>query len=788
MAEAAQNQGTRPAPARRWLRRTAAVLVGVPLAAGPLQLPAAPSAQAAPKATGSRSVDVSINSMTPSSPSKSDTVTIKGTVTNDSSSTVTDAHVGLRVGATLNSRSGIDSADRRTGYVPGTDGQEIGGKHTLELRDLPSGITRGFSLSVPAKDLDLKQAGIYQLGVSVSGQTRAQRYEHVLGIERTFLPWQTSAARQKTRLSFMWPLISSPHLSAETGSDAQQTPVFRDDSLTEELAPGGRLQQMVSLGKSLPVTWVVDPDLLAAVSAMAENYKVQQPDGSTVSGKGQAVARQWLSDLQKATDGHEVVALPYGDPDLASLAHRGKDVSGALAHLRPATDLASRTAETMLPGAKLRTDFAWPVDGAIDSSVVDVATSAGAHNVITRNDSLRESGALSYSPTAARPIGGGNRAVVSDARLSTAFEGDLSEAEESTLSRQRFLAQTLMVTMQAPGKQRSIVVAPQRMPTASQARTMAEAVRGLEDERWTEPLDLGDAAKAKPDPRANSRIPSPAAYPRSLRKQELPTEAFREIQRTQGALEGFQVILSRQDRVVTPVGNTIMRGMSTSWRGDADGAAAFRDTVQEYLSGLTQEVRLIQKSTQTLSGRSATIPVTVQNNLVQGVKGMKLVLTSGQPNRLDVGEGQPIRIEGGHSQSVKFDTTAHANGKVWVTARLETEDGTPYGAPMTFQVNVTEITSTVMLVIAGGVLLLVLAGIRMYTQRKRAAARDAAEGSEPVEESAGTSGEPAEATGEEADSEGSGTGAPGSGQQGDVTPDTGPESDDASGTGEKVDR
>ncbi|WP_432092273.1 DUF6049 family protein [Streptomyces sp. bgisy100] len=788
MAEAAQKQGTRPAPARRWLRRTAALLVGVPLVAAPLQLPAAPSAQAAPKATGSRSVDVSINSMTPSSPSKGDTITIKGTVTNDSSSTVTDAHVGLRVGATLNSRSGIDSADRRTGYLPGSDGQEIGGKHTLELRDLPSGITRGFSLSVPAKDLDLKQAGIYQLGVSVSGQTRAQRYEHVLGIERTFLPWQTSATREKTRLSFMWPLISSPHLSAETGSDPQQTPVFRDDSLTEELATGGRLQQMVSLGKSLPVTWVVDPDLLAAVSAMAENYRVEQPDGSTVAGKGQAVARQWLSDLQQATDGHEVVALPYGDPDLASLAHRGKDVSGALAHLKPATDLASQTAGTMLPGAKLRTDFAWPVDGAIDSSVVDVATSAGAHNVITRNDSLRESGALSYSPTAARPIGGGNRAIVSDARLSTAFEGDLSEAEESTLSRQRFLAQTLMVTMQAPGKQRSIVVAPQRMPTASQARTMAEAVRGLEDERWTEPLDLGDAAKAKPDPRANSRIPSPAAYPRSLRKQELPTEAFREIQRTQGALEGFRVILSRQDRVVTPVGNAIMRGMSTSWRGDADGAAAFRDTVQDYLSGLTQEVRLIQKSTQTLSGRSATIPVTVQNNLVQGVKGMKLVLTSGQPNRLDVGEGQPIRIEGGHSQSVKFDTTAHANGKVWVTARLETEDGTPYGAPMTFQVNVTEITSTVMLVIAGGVLLLVLAGIRMYTQRKRAAARDAAEGSEPVEEGAGTSGEPAEATGEEADSDGSGAGAPGSGQQGDVTPDTGPESDDASGTGEKVDR
>ena len=54
---------------------------------------------------------------------------------------------------------------------------------------------------------------------------------------------------------------------------------------------------------------------------------------------------------------------------------------------------------------------------------------------------------------------------------------------------------------------------------------------------------------------------------------------------------------------------------------------------------------------------------------------------------------------------------------------------------VTFDVKVTEITATVMLVIAGGVLLLVLAGFRMYTQRKRAAARPGRRsGSENVDE------------------------------------------------------
>ncbi|MFG2195560.1 DUF6049 family protein [Streptomyces sp. NPDC048639] len=812
MAEAAQFQGTRSAPARQWLRRTVAGLLGAPLLVGLLQIPAASPSQAAPAASTASAVDVSIDSMTPTTPTDDDTLTVKGTVTNKSKSTITDAHVGLRLGQTLDSRSAIDTASQRTGYAYGADGTEVPGKYQAEIDKLPSGITENFSLSIPVEDLDLRGDGIYQLGVSLSGQTPGRSYDQVLGIERTFLPWQPDTADGKTGISYLWPLISTSHLAARTDSDAEQTRTLRDDSLAAEIAPGGRLQQMVSLGKNLPVTWVVDPDLLATVDAMTKNYKIANPDGTTTAGKHQAVAKQWLKDFQEATEDREVVALPFADPDLASLAHRGKDVGGALGQLKSATDLASSTVETVL-GRKPRTDFAWPAEGAIDSSVVDVATSAGAHNVITRSDSLRERGGLPYSPTAARPIGRGNTAVSADARLSTAFRGDLSRAEDSTLAVQQFLAQTLMVTMQAPGKQRSIVVAPQRMPTATQARAMAEAITGLEEERWSQAKDLSDAAKAKPDPGATTQVPGAGAYPRSLRKQELPTEAFRDARTTQSSLDRFQVILSQPDRVVTPVGNAIMREMSNSWRGSARDATNYRRSVQDYLTDLSQSIQLVQKSTQTLSGRSATIPVTVQNNLVQGIEGMKLVLTSGQPNRLEVKQEQAVQIEGGHSQSVKFDTTAHANGTAWVTARLYTKDGMPYGAPMTFRVKVTEITSTVMLVIAGGVLLLVLAGIRMYTQRKRAAARgatdspDSPESSEPGEsphpeqpEEPAPDAESTEESAQESPQEEPPAEAPASQdtepdasdsrpeQQGDATPDTGPESGEASGMGEKVDR
>lgn len=818
MAEAADFQGTSPSPAHRWLRRTGALLAGAPLLAGLVQLPGAGAAQAAEKASVaaagvSSTVDVSVDSLSPSVPTDSDTITVSGSVTNKSKQTVTDAHVGLRVGPSLTGRVAIDDAADRTGFQPGVDPLEIGGKYVEKFSKIPAGGSQRFSISVPVKELDLGSDGVYQLGVSLTGQTAAQPWDQVLGIERTFLPWEPEGTDTRTKTTYLWPLISTVHLRAETGSDAQQTPVFQNEDLAKEIAPGGRLDQLLTLGGNLDVAWVLDPDLLASVDAMTRNYQIQ--DGATTTaGKNQAVAKAWLDKLEKTVAGKEVVALPFADPDLASLAHGGKNLAG-LGHLKDATNVASDTVDTIIH-VKPETDFAWPVDGAIDPSIIDVATSAGADKVIARSDSLRETGGLSYTPNAARPIGGGTTAVVADYRLSTEFQGDMKKASDSTLAVQEFLAQTLALNLQEPNKQRNIVVAPQRMPSVSQAQSMATAVKALQEANWSDAQGLSAAAKAKPDPGATTRVPSGRLYPTSLRNQQLPAEAFETIHDTQTELDTFKAILTDKSRVVTPFGRAIDRGMSTSWRGHENQGHTFREGVKSYLDDLTGLVRLIKKSDAKLSGRSATIPVTVQNNLVQGVHHLVLRLTSNQPTRLKIGDGayyeQRIQVAGEHSQSVKFTTSAKANGPVRVTAQLYTEDGQKYGRSRSFEVKVTEITPTVMLVIGGGVLLLVLAGFRMYTQRKRAAARqaeaereNAPAAGDGVDTGAGeTSGvtavnKDAEATVETVEDterskdgpEEESTAEPGADapeHPSDPTPDTAPESTDPSGTGERVDR
>ncbi|MFH7593868.1 DUF6049 family protein [Streptomyces racemochromogenes] len=752
MAEAAEIQGAASAPARRrWLRRAVVLLSGTPVLAALIYAPA-PAAQAAE----TPSVDVQLTEVSPSAPVKSDTLTIQGTVVNNGRETIKGAHVGLRVGPLVGDRSAIDEIADRKGFRPGTDPAEIDPAFAVKIDSLPSNVGQPFTIKVPVNKLDLGADGVYQLGVSLSGSTDSRPSEQVLGIRRTFLPWQPDPAAKRSSLTYVWPLIATTRVTAETGSDEVQTPVFTDDSLAEELRPGGRLERMVSLGKDLPVTWVIDPDLLATVDAMTKGYRVRGPNGGKpVQGRSKAVAEQWLSALENAVQGKKVVALPFADPDIASLAHHGKDVSGTLGQLRPATDKAKQAVETVLHVTP-STDFSWPVDGAIDPAIVNVATSAGAHNVLTRSDSLQETGALGHTPSAARPIGAGTTAVVADAELSTAFEGDMAGAGNSTLAVQKFLAHSLALNLQGGDEPRSYVVAPQRRPSASQADSMAIALRGLQAARWSQPSDLEAAAAAKPDPGAATQVPGAGQYPEALSRQELPVAAFEKIRTTQNTLDHFKVILTAPDRVEIPFGNTTNREMSTSWRGRPEEGDRYRDEVQAYLVGLTDKVKVVPKSDATLSGHSATIPVSVQNSLVQDVHNLVLRVKSANPTRLMFSETeQEVTVQGGHSQTVKFTANATASGPVEVTARLFTKDGVPYGKERRFTVEATEITPTVMLVIAGGVLLLVLAGIKMYASRKRVAARAAAE----------------EST-----------------QPSDETTDTGPQSTEGSGTGETVDR
>ncbi len=88
---------------------------------------------------------------------------------------------------------------------------------------------------------------------------------------------------------------------------------FRNDDLAKELIPSGRLGNLVFTPKVAHTTWVIDAALVDEVIAMTGDYKLAS-EAPTI---GKEIAAAWLKQLRQITYGQQVVALAYGNPDVA---------------------------------------------------------------------------------------------------------------------------------------------------------------------------------------------------------------------------------------------------------------------------------------------------------------------------------------------------------------------------------------------------------------------------------------------------------------------------------------
>lgn len=125
-------------------------------------------------------------------------------------------------------------------------------------------------------------------------------------------------------LSLIFLFISAPHSTGDvTVTKLTSKPhqlfdgTFRNDDLTNDLLPTGRLGKPLESKPKGSRTWVIDGALLDEVAAMADGYELSNGQLTT----GQIVAKGWISRLILISAGDKVFALPYGNPDL-SLASR----------------------------------------------------------------------------------------------------------------------------------------------------------------------------------------------------------------------------------------------------------------------------------------------------------------------------------------------------------------------------------------------------------------------------------------------------------------------------------
>ncbi|MGW7004316.1 DUF6049 family protein [Streptomyces sp. NPDC054933] len=637
-------------------------------------------------------VGIVLDTLSPAVPKPDAAVTVTGRLVNNTTRQITGAHLGVRVD--------------QEGEIAG---------HTEDVASLVPGESLPFTLKVPVSALGLSAARDYRFSVAlVSGDGT------VLGLSRTHLPWYPpNAGGQPLNVAVLWPLTDTPHMEAVSlGTGENAKPVFRDDALAGEFKSGGRLRQVVAAGAGLPVTWVADPGLLDEAKSMASGYQVAKtPDSSNPQdsrkGTGDKLAAAWLTAVKSAVNGQTLSALPYADPDLASIAHNGSGGDALTAQLGPAVRLGGQVTASTL-GGSARTDVAWPYGGAADRSIVSLTGKLRLTTVVSSGAGL--------STGTSQPrvsLGGATTALVGDPASDAVLQRDLSGEGDVVGARQELLGDLLDAQRRSPDAPGGLVVVPPRQLTGQAAQALSEALRSASAAGWIH-LVAPDQVSDKPPPASVGPV---SDYPQELRDTELSTQDIKAVDSIQPDLDALAQVLSDPDRTTGAVHRAMLRAVSTGWRANTQGAESYSQGAEAYVDNSITSVHLLPKvGTVTVAGGSASVPVTVANGLQQGLAGLELRIRSSMPSRLTV-DNPVIPISAppaaNHTEQIKVE--AHTNGPVQVTARLYTKaNGRPWGDPLTFRVTVAKFSLSAVAIIAGGVLLALLAGAYKMRQARRA--------------------------------------------------------------------
>lgn len=691
-----------------------------------------PSPAVAPGTEPGLPVQVILSALQPAAPRAGGTVQVRGVIRNLGGQGLSDVRVRLRLSLSpLITRGEVATAATETGPF----GQPVAGSESPVTEALSPGAAVAFSITLPVDDLGLAASGVYLFGVEVRGRVGQYGYLDTQGRLRTFLPFTGRVSGYApSRLAWLWSLVSAP-ARAPDGA-------FLDERLAAEMAPGGRLDTLVAAmadarrRTGVPTTVAVDPALLQAAADMAAGYRVRpHVGGPTVPGRGRAVAAAWLERLRAAVRSAPVLSLPYADPDVVALvrAGLGDDVSHTV-------QTGKEITRRLLPTSADASNIGWPPDGLLTKPALDTLTGTGVDTVVLSGAALPLTSPLTYTPDAGgivQTVGGTVRALVTDDTLNALVAsgaGDArgpSAATTAVLDLQRFLAETLLITLEQPNAPRTIVITPPRQwnPVPAYADGLLTA---SDTAPWLQPLTVEQAA-AGSTPAAADR--GSLNYPTSALARELPPGYLRgsgvsgdaNVASVRADLREFETVLVGTNAAVVALDLALFRLESVSWRSDPARAQQLLGDVRDGLLSLKNRVRIGTGGLITLTSRSGTIPVTVVNGLSQPVR-LQLVLSSNAARVTTRSPGVQT-IEAGHAVTVPVQTRAvRTSGVFPVYAELLTPDGRPYADRVQLLVRSTAY-GAVALGITGGALavLLLAAAVRLVRRalggRRPASAR-----------------------------------------------------------------
>jgi hypothetical protein len=693
---------------------TLALVAALIAAASACMLVSIPAARAAAGATASSRppASVVINSVSPQVARPGSTVTVSGTVTNTSHSTLDGVSVVLRSSASsLATRSDLAS------YARGSlDADTAVGDPVTVTASLVPGATASWKLTLSVTAIGISQFGVYPLAVQADDGAGTE-----VGAERTFLPyWPGSSAAANVahplRVAWVWPLVSPPQQGICTA--------LTSNSLATSVASGGRLSRLLSTGSAYPkadLTWAVDPGLLASVSTMTRGYQV---GASTDCSGGERLhastaAAQWLSGVRATAASQQLFTTPYDDVDVAALTHQGLD-----SDLRNAYSLGRSTAGSLLGQAGNAGGIAWPADGLADSSVLGNLAVNGISTVILASSEMPSTGASSSPDDAVTstptPTGTTMKVLLADSTL-TSVLGSASSAPGSSFAvSQRFLAETALIEAEDPQVARSVVVAPPNEWDPSSALA-GDLLSETTSTPWLSPDSLSALAGSAGSSSQASRQAPPD---NKVSSNELTGTFLKQVGRVDRAVRSFKSILAQPEQQYL---NQLTAGVaateSSAWRGHGAanaGGVAMLQRVSGYLSGVDRKVQIINSGRITLVGSSGSLPLSIGNGLPEAIR-VRLQASEPPNSRLRVTGYSPkglITVGAGQTETVKVSVKSSAVGSTTMELQLFGQNGRPLpGGPVALTVQSSQFGTTLLIIIFAALGVLVLTAIARAIRR-----------------------------------------------------------------------
>jgi hypothetical protein len=701
--------------------------------------------------TSALPVLVTLAGVSPLAPQPGDDLTVRGTLTDQAATPVSNLTVALLVSRTkIGSRGAFQEfAATPDGPPPSDASAPTSQSAVLARTELDTGESERFSVTVPVDDLALPQAWqVYEMTVVVSGDTVTG---HVTARQlRTFLPWApvgVPGVGQPTRLAWVWPIVDRPHRSDSTS--------WTDDSLASSLAAGGRLERLVAAGARaeaqtappppkppkkrgkhpvktaparpaptitpVPVTWAIDPQLVDDADAMRRAYTVRAADGPR-PGRGAKAATQWLGALHSAVARSDagIFGVPYGDPDVVAASDAGL---GNL--VQKANALGDFVLQRQLGRAPL--PYAWPPNGLLDQRALETLIAGGKSTMVLDSGAMPiVGGPPSVTPSAHAMIKARDevpvQALLADHTLNEVVDAGAHSASAGPLAIQRLLSELLMIQAELPATPRSLVITPSRRwaPTPSYAAAILADTGRVP---WIAPVSLSQVVS---DPVYDAVQRPRLTFPTEDRSLLLSRGYLDRVSKLRRLVDTFaSVVVSPADPLVRSFDDGLLRLLSSAWRSDPSTARSLRESLLGTVQDTMGKVHIAARadSLVTLTSHSGNVPVTVTNDLDTPVA----VVVEVEPDQhLVVKRARVEQTVAAHRQvPIDVRASAQTSGVFRLTVRLATKSGRPYGEAVPLRVRSTAYGWTALLITGGATAVLLMTVVVRLLRRARAARRTA---------------------------------------------------------------